>query len=125
MKNLFLICLLGLSIQTNAQIEKKILKQIIGGEYTLLGSQLDDRIDICILDNQDFVTKQQAVADVKTFLDGTKITSWDIIHNGNSKGNTSRYAVAELNTSETKYRMMFYFSGNGDKESITELRIEK
>jgi len=123
MKNLLLIILISSSIQLNAQVEKKILSELSSNEFTILSNTLEDRVDICILDEQDFVTKDQAILDVKAFISSHPLKSWNIVHNGNSKGNESRYVVAEL-VSDINYRMILYFDSSSDTEKISEVRIE-
>ncbi len=121
MKNLIFIILFAFSaISGFSQVEKKIMNQLKANDYSALTELMDSRLDLCIKENQEFMPKSEALSRIKTYNESNPVSTWKLIHGGNSKTNTSKYSIIEVATSSDPYRLMLYFTG----DMITEIRFE-
>lgn len=102
------------------QVEKKIMNQLKANEYNALSELMDNRLDLCIKEDQEFMPKEEALNRIKSYNESNPVSTWKLIHGGHSKANTSRYSVIEVATNDDPYRLMLYFTG----DMITEIRFE-
>ncbi len=96
------------------------MNELQSNEYAALTEQMDKRLDLCILEDQEFMPKEEALKRIKAFNAENPISTWKLMHGGNSKANTSRYSVIDVQTEKTPYRLMIYYTDG----MITEIRFE-
>jgi hypothetical protein len=107
------------------QSTKFAIESISNSEVSKISPYLDSQIEICILEEPDFVSKQEAIAQLSKFLKKVKPISFESFHQGSSKSNGSKYAVANLITQQGTYRVFVYSEEASGKQIIREIRIDK
>lgn len=121
--SIFLICLLP-AIGTTQVIEKTI-QAINTMQIDTLGTYLDKSIDLTIDKEYDYLSRDQAVKQIKSFLAGAGSVRISSRHKGNSKTKNSNYKIADMVTSNSNYRVFIYTEKKGESEVIKELRFDK
>jgi len=118
MKTLLIAALLSVSTvvfgQTKAfyeAVEKQDLKSI--------SNLLADEIEVCIKDDQSFMSKSEAKSTIKAFLKKVGPKSVSPLHSGSS-GAGSKYKVAKMSTNDGEYRIFVYMEDN----KIQEVRFD-
>ena len=114
------------SVSTQLTENISIITKAIGdGDAATLGNYFDASVELTILDKQDVLDKTQATEAVKSFFSKNKPRSYNMVHQGTSKGNASHYTIGDLQTASGNYRVYLYYKSAGDKVLIQEMRIEK
>lgn len=128
MKALILILSFVAPFSLSSQLAENIsiiTKAIGDGDAATLGNYFDASVELTILDKQDVLDKTQATEAVKSFFSKNKPRSYNMVHQGTSKGNASHYTIGDLQTASGNYRVYLYYKSAGDKVLIQEMRIEK
>ena len=128
MKALILILSFVAPFSLSSQLAENIsiiTKAIGDGDAATLGNYFDASVELTILDKQDVLDKTQATEAVKSFFSKNKPRSYNMVHQGTSKGNASHYTIGDLQTASGNYRVYLYYKSVGDKVLIQEMRIEK
>lgn len=128
MKALILILSFVAPFSLSSQLTENIsiiTKAIGDGDAATLGNYFDASVELTILDKQDVLDKTQATEAVKSFFSKNKPRSYNMVHQGTSKGNASHYTIGDLQTASGNYRVYLYYKSAGDKVLIQEMRIEK
>ena len=128
MKALILIFSLVAPFSSPSQLTENIsiiTKAISDGDAATLGNYFDASVELTILDKQDVLDKTQATESVKNFFSKNKPRSYNMVHQGTSKGNASHYTIGDMQTASGNYRVYLYYKSAGDKVLIQEMRIEK
>ena len=128
MKALILILSFVAPFSLSSQLAENIsiiTKAIGDGDAATLGNYFDASVELTILDKQDVLDKTQATEAVKSFFLKNKPRSYNMVHQGTSKGNASHYTIGDLQTASSNYRVYLYYKSAGDKVLIQEMRIEK
>lgn len=126
MKKTILIFLgLILSFSIMAQKERSFFDALKNQEMDSAASYFGQELNLCIGDFEDLVSSSTAKQKVSRFLNEHSPLSYSIKHQGNSKGGNSSYFVVDLKTTNGQYRLFAYFDEEGNRNKITELRIEK
>lgn len=112
------------NIDTNPNLSL-IAKAISDGDATALGTYFDNNIDLTVLDKQDILPRTKAVEQVAQFFAKNKPKSFNAVHQGSSKGNSSHYTIGDMPTTTGNFRVYLYYRASGDKAIIQEMRIEK
>ncbi len=102
-----------------------IIKAISEGDAAALGTHFDNNIDLTILHQQDILPRAKAVEQVSQFFAKNKPKSFNAVHQGSSKGNSSHYTIGDMPTASGTFRVYLYYRASGDKAIIQEMRIEK
>ncbi len=123
MKYLFIILTLVFSVELFSQ-ESTFFNAIKNGENTSIENFFSNRVELCIFENQQMLSKKVASDKLGQFLNDNKVTKLEVIHQGTSKDKTSNFKVAKLTTNKGVYRMFLYFTGSIENDSIKELRID-
>lgn len=123
-KNLLLFTFLTIGASLFAQSEKEFFDYLVQKDFTQAEKYLDTDLNLCILDFDQMVNKNQAISQIRSFFIKNDPISYSIKHTGNSKGGQSTYFVAELRTSGGNFRMFAYFDTVGNSFKISEFRIE-
>ncbi len=128
MKALILILSLVAPFSSPSQLTENIsiiTKAIGDGDAATLGNYFDASVELTILDKQDVLDKSQATEALKNFFSKNKPRSYNMVHQGTSKGNASHYTIGDMQTVSGNYRVYLYYKSAGDKVLIQEMRIEK
>ena len=128
MKALILILSFVVPFSLSSQLAENIsiiTKAIGDGDAATLGNYFDASVELTILDKQDVLDKSQATEALKNFFLKNKPRSYNMVHQGTSKGNASHYTIGDLQTASSNYRVYLYYKSAGDKVLIQEMRIEK
>lgn len=126
MKSLFFSFFATLSL-VGAQVDSSstLSKAIESGDITTISSFMDETVEICLLNIDDFLDKDEATAAVKNFYSKYSPKSFKIVHEGVSKGKGSQYFIGDLKTSENEsFRVFIALDSSGDKDLIQQLRFE-
>lgn len=90
-----------------------------------IGSYFGNMVDLTILDQDNTLTKSQAITALETFLNKNKPKSFTQVHQGTSRGKESYYCIGELDTINGKFRVYVYFKTVGTNTNIHEIRIDR
>lgn len=119
MKTLLITALLSVSTVVFGQTEafyKAVQKQ----DMASITDMLTDEIEVCIKDDQRFMTKSEAKSTIKSFLAKVGPKSVSALHSGSS-GAGSKYKVAKMTTAnDGEYRIFVYMENN----KIQEVRFD-
>ncbi len=126
MKPLFsftLLLVISLTVKANPVIDNAITIALRNGNSAEIAKYFDSSIDLTLPSNEGVFSKAQAELILKTFFAKHKPTSFNIVHNGDSK-NDSHYAIGNLKTNNGVFRTYLLYKEVGKKITILELRIE-
>jgi len=118
MKTLLIAAILSFSTVVFGQTEafyKAVEKQDIESITNLL----TDEVELCIKDDQKFMSKTEATSTIKAFLAKVGPKSVAPLHSGSS-GAGSKYKVAKMMTEDGVYRIFVYMENN----KIEEVRFD-
>jgi hypothetical protein len=93
--------------------------------YTAIEKLLDEEIDLCVMDDTQINTRDEAMDRIKRFLDKNTISKIESLHKGTSDGSGSKYNVFKLHTENGLIRAFIYFESGDNKQRIKELRFDK
>ncbi len=102
----------------------QITTAIKAGNAKDLASYFDASLEITILEQEGSYSKSQAEAVVKNFFAKNVPSDFQIIHKGDSGGN-SKYAIGKLQTSNGTFRTYIYVKQKGTQQLIQQLRFER
>jgi hypothetical protein len=74
--------------------------------------------------NEGTLSKSEAETRLREFYASHAVKGFKPMHTGTSKTNESTYNIGELTTDRGTYRVYIYFTQEGSKKMVTELRIE-
>ncbi len=117
--------LLFFSVHMFGQGETAFFNAIKKNDMATVSNYMQNQLDFCIFDNQEYLSKNDATSKLNQFLGKYKIQSVEVIHQGASKGKTSQFKVAKLTTSTETFRVFVYTTGNFGSQSVKEIRIDK
>ncbi len=103
---------------------ESISKAFGNGNATILGSYMEDNVELTILDKGSVYTKSEAIKQVNAFFANNKPEGFSQMHQGTSKGAGAKYCIGNLKTNAKTYRVYIFLSPNGNTYKIQELRIE-
>jgi len=93
----------------------------VGGITAYFG----DKVELTIGDKEAQVTKAEAAARLSNFFENHIAKGYRQVHTGASKTNEANYTIGELSTDKGTFRVYIYFTQQGQKQVIAELRIEE
>jgi hypothetical protein len=125
LKTIYFFLLLFVSTISYSQSENEMINAIKNVDMITVESYLQDKVEFCVEEDQQILTKAAAIKKFKVFLDDHKPISIDVIHNGNSKDRASKYKVAKLITTQGIFRIFIYSSGDIKSKSVKEIRIDR
>ena len=119
------VSLLFFSVHMMGQGDVAFFNAIKNNDMEIVSNYLQNQLDFCIFDNQEYLSKKDATLKLNQFLSNYKIQSVEIIHQGASKGKTSQFKVAKMTTLKEIFRVFVYTTGNFGSQSVKEIRIDK
>ncbi len=102
----------------------QIASAIKSGNAKALAGHFDSSLEVTILEQEGSYSSSQAEAVVKNFFSKNAPSDFQIIHKGDSGGN-SRYAIGKLQTSNGTFRTYIYVKQKGQQMLIQQLRFER
>ncbi len=125
MKNLMFILFIGSTLaMTNANLSE-ISKALSNGNAEELAKYFDENVEIAILDQEDQYSKTDAKKIVNDFFTKHKVSSYNQVHQGVSKGKDSQYTIGNLKANGDTFRVYVYMKVSNGKYIIQELRFDK
>lgn len=125
LKYILIVVFISLQFYVSGQNEITFINALKQTETTTLEVYLEDKIDFCIFEDQQVLSKRAAMLKLREFLSNNKITGAEVIHTGVSKNKSSQYKVVKITTSKDTYRMFVYASGEIGAKTIKEIRIDR
>ncbi len=125
MKNLLLILLIGSTLAMAQDNLSEISKAISNGNADGLAQYFDESVEIAVMDKEDQYGKAEAKQIVKNFFAQHKVSSYNQVHQGISKGKDSQYTIGNLKASGDTFRVYVYMKVANGKHIIQELRFDK
>jgi hypothetical protein len=95
------------------------------GDVPGIASYLGADVELALNDVEQVLSKPEAEIRLRDFYKENPAKSFHVVHTGASKSNESNYIIGDLTTEKGKFRVYFYFTQEGDKRVIAELRIDK
>lgn len=125
MKNLLIALCFAIPMLSFTVDQSAITIAIGKGDIETLSKYFDETVEICILDLEDMVDKDEAKTEIESFFDDHQPKSFKVVHDGTSKGQDSRYFIGDLSTSGETFRVYVYLMSTQDSYLIQEIRFEK
>lgn len=120
---LFIItCIIALTPAISQDALHKAFQQ---GSADQLAPYMPAELELCIINQEQTVSKTKALQDLKAFFAGHKVVSYKPLHSGGSKNQAKSYTIGQLSTSKGDFRIYIYYKANGDSYQIQEIRIEE
>jgi hypothetical protein len=121
---LFLFLLPAAFIQpVRSEIPDAVIDAISTGNAAVLAGYFNPSLTLAILDKEDIYTRQQAELIMKDFFARNTPTSFTVLHKGGKEG--SQYAIGNLVTPGSVFRVTIYLKVKDNKSLIHQLRFEK
>lgn len=95
------------------------------GNADALGTYFGPSVEIAILDVEDRYSKTDAVRVMKDFFAKNRPSSFSPVHQGESKGGNMHYAIGELRSGASSYRVYLLLQESGSKYTIQQLRVDR
>jgi Domain of unknown function (DUF4783) len=124
-KKFIVLSFLAMSSVVFGQSEAAFFNAFKSGDTQSMDIYLENNIDFCIYEDQQVLSKKDALSKLKTFLASQKITGLEVIHKGTSKDKKSQYKVAKVTTTKEVFRVFVYGTGEFKANSVKEIRIDK
>ena len=124
MKTGFVLLLMGLwvgMLQSQSDLNTALGK----GDLSVISGYLADKLELVVGSTDAIISKADAINRLKEFYSVHQTQGFRSVHTGASKTNESNYSIGELVTDKGIYRVYIYFTQEGQKRQITELRFEK
>lgn len=113
-----------MSISINAQVES-IAESLKSKDLTAISRNLADEIDLCVMDDTQINTKEEAIIRIRKFIESNPIQSIETLHKGTSDSKGSSYNVYKISTTDKVIRAFVYYENDGGKQLIKEIRFDK
>lgn len=94
-------------------------------DFPTIHNLLDEEIDLCVMDDTQINSRDEAISRMKNFLQKNPITSYDTLHKGKSDEFGSKYNVYKVITNDQKVRAFVYFEIVDGKTLVKEIRFDK
>lgn len=109
----------------NGQTSAEIFNAFTSQNYDVIKGHLDNSLDVCIEDVQQYNKKEVAITRIKDYLTNNPIAKWEPMHQGSSKKSSSNFHIARIQTKAGVRRLFIYLEKGEVKNIIKEVRIEK
>jgi hypothetical protein len=95
------------------------------GNADALSAYFGSTVEIAILDVEDRYAKTDAVRVMKDFFAKNRPSAFSQVHQGESKGGNMHYAIGELRSGVSSYRVYLLLQQSGSQYTIQQLRIDR
>ncbi len=129
MKNTFVKYILGLVVMFSTSVVfadsfDDIITALKNANVKEVSKFFNNTVELTINDNEGVYSKQQAEMMVKNFLANNHPKNVVIQHKGAS-GQSAKYAIANYETTQGKFRVYVFMKDNGGGMLVHEMRFEK
>jgi hypothetical protein len=118
---LFIACFVMSAVSAQSDLTNALGSGNVAGISAHFGS----KVELTINDREAHLSKPEAETRLKEFYSTHQAKGFKAVHSGNSKSNESNYTIGELLTDKGNYRVYIYFTSDGGRRIVAELRIEK
>ena len=125
MKNLLILLFIGSSFAMTDANLSEISKALSSGNADELARYFDESVEISIMDDVNQYDKAEAKQIVKNFFAKHKVSSYNQVHRGVSKGKGGEYTIGSLKANGDTFRVYVYMKVSNGKYTIQELTFEK
>jgi len=125
MKSILLLLMFAIPTGESIDDMAKISAAIKAGDARALSVFLNDDVEIAILDDEDYYTKEEALNVLEDFFETHTTKGFELMHKGSSNSEGSKYCIGNLATVKGKFRVYIYLSKTDAALKIHELRFEK
>ena len=94
------------------------------GDVNGITAYFGEKVELTISDKEAQVTKAEAAARLQNFFANHAAKGYRQVHTGTSKTNEANYTIGELSTDSGTFRVYIYYTQQGQKQVVAELRIE-
>jgi len=95
------------------------------GDVAGISSHLGDKVELTIDGKEELLSKAAAESRLREFYKTHPAKGFKTMHSGNTRSTDSNYAIGELATDNGNYRVYIYYTQQGQKQVVAELRIEQ
>lgn len=113
------------SIIGRAQTATEIFNAFSTQNYDILKGYMDNNLDVCIEEVQQFNKKEVAITRLKDYFSKNPIIKLENQHQGESLKNASKFHIAKLQTKKGVMRLFIYLENGSPKNLLKEIRVEK
>ncbi|MFD1551789.1 DUF4783 domain-containing protein [Putridiphycobacter roseus] len=103
-------------------VKSDILSGFSNGNAKLLSNYFPSNLDVTITGKSNLYSKSQAVQVLSTFFSQNRVSSFSIIHEGQSNG--TKYFIGTYVSASKKFRVTVNVKSSGGSEQITSITIE-
>lgn len=125
MKFFLLTFTLFTSFASYSQTATEIFNGFSSQNYDILKGYMDNSLDVCIDDVQQFNKKDVATMRLKEYFDKNPIIKLENLHQAASKKSSSNFHIAKLHTKAGVRRLFIYLEKGSTQNVLKEIRIEK
>lgn len=108
----------------SSQAQTELNTALSKGDVAQISAHFGNTVELSIGDHDGTLTKAEAENRLRDFYTTNVPRGFKPIHTGTSSGNDSTYNIGELTTDKRNFRVYIYFTQEGTKKQITELRFE-
>ena len=94
------------------------------GDVSDISSHFADKVELTIGGKEELVTKSVAETRLREFYASHAPKGFKAMHSGNARSNDANYAIGELATDNGNFRVYIYYTQQGNKQVVAELRFE-
>ena len=125
-KGLLTLCMVFLLTigVVNGQSDE-VAKSMTTKDFTKLRTMMSDEIDLCIMEDTQINTIDEAIARISSYLSNKSVSKYEALHSNAKSGAGSTYSVYRLTTSSDELRVFVFYEKEGSSIKISELRIDK
>jgi hypothetical protein len=129
MKNTFFKYIFGLMLMFSASAAwadgfDDIITALKNSNAKEVSKFFNGNVELTINDNEGVYSKQQAEMMLKNFLVNNQPKNITIQHRGSS-GQSAKYAIANYETAQGKFRVYIFMKDSGSGMLVHEMRFEK
>ncbi|MCB9285208.1 MAG: DUF4783 domain-containing protein [Lewinellaceae bacterium] len=95
------------------------------GNADALGAYFAPTVEVAIMNSEDRYAKADAVRVMKDFFARNRPSSFSQVHQGESKGGNMHYAIGELQSTGSSYRVYLLLQESAGNYTIQQLRIDQ
>jgi len=125
MRILTFVLISALYIPLEAQSVKSALDAIVRADKEYFNKYFAQEVNFCVDQDEQTLTKEQAVEKLKAFLLASSFRSNKIIHEGVAKGKDGYMGIGSLISDKSKFRVYISYKNMDGSKLIHELKFEK
>jgi len=125
MRILTFVILSAFVVPLDAQMVKTALDAIVRTDKEYFNKYFAPQITFTIDQNEQTVSKEQAIEKIKAFVMASNIRSNKIIHEGITKGKDAYMGIGSLIADKAKFRVYISYKTMDGNKLIHELKFEK